>query len=638
MMHWRPKLGSTVTISGTAFRVWAPDASLLSIVREGCDEIPMDKAPDGYFVASLDDCHAGDLYCYRVDGKGPFPDPASRYQPHGVHGPSQVIDPDAFRWTDAAWKGIDQKDLILYELHVGTFTPRGTFMSATEKLPDLRALGVTAVELMPVADFPGRRNWGYDGVALFAPARCYGTPDDLRRFVDSAHELELAVLLDVVYNHFGPDGAYHSLFSRHYFSCSYRSPWGDGINFDGPGSRPVRDFFIENALRWIHEYHFDGLRLDATHAIVDDSPRHILASIVSEVKKSVTRAGRRVHIIAEDIGNSAHMVRAEGDGGWGLDAVWSDDYHHQLRRALAGDCDGYFQDFDGATRSIAATARKGWFYCGQYAPFFKRRRGSDPRGLDYARFIYFIQNHDQIGNRAFGDRLHHTIDMSLYRAASVLLLMLPQIPLLFMGQEWAASTPFLFFTDHQSDLGRLVTEGRRREFSRFKAFSDIKSRESIPDPQAAATFEASRLLWEERNREPHASIRRLYRSLLALRKSQPALRASGCSDNLLIDAYNEEALILRREAPGVQAVLVLVHLAEGLVDWSAYPPDDGAHGGGWEVLLDTEDCSFAPNGLPPLINCRFSTVQFTRPGAVVLRSGRGARDGHDRQREGSSLV
>jgi maltooligosyltrehalose trehalohydrolase len=621
MTNWQPKLGATVLHRGTAFRVWAPDACLASLVREGQDEAPMEKLSEGYFSAMLNDCHAGDLYRFRIDGQGPLPDPASRFQPQGVHGPSQVVDPSSFPWTDQRWRGIAREDLIFYELHVGTFTAEGTFPGAAAKLAGLRDLGVTAVELMPVADFAGCRNWGYDGVALFAPARCYGTPDDLRRFVDTAHQLGLAVFLDVVYNHVGPDGAYHALFSRHYFSQTHRSPWGDGINFDGPNSGPVRDFYVENALRWIQEYHFDGLRLDATHAIVDGSPQHILASIASAARAFTAETERHVHIIAEDVGNIASIVKEETERGWGLDAVWSDDFHHQVRRFLAGDSDGYFQDFDGTSRSIAETAKQGWFYCGQHAPYFGRARGSDPRGLDYSRFVFFIQNHDQIGNRAFGDRVHHKIDLATYRAATVLLFVLPQIPLLFMGQEWAASTPFLYFTEHQPELGRLVTEGRRREFERFSAFSDPRALLSIPDPQAVTTFNQSRLIWEEAVREPHASVLRLYKTLLALRKSVPALQSYGRSGELLVDACGEDTLIVKREKSREQSVLAVIQLkGEKVVDLGSYARNDAARGDTWQLLLNTEDRLFALDAMPPRIKLSSSTIQFARPGAVLLRS------------------
>ena len=463
-----------------------------------------------------------------------------------------------FAWTDAAWTGRALEETILYELHIGTFTPEGTFASAAERLTDLRELGVTAIELMPVADFPGRWNWGYDGVAPFAPARCYGTPDDLRRFVDRAHALGLAVHLDVVYNHLGPDGAYQSAFSRFYYSTIHRSPWGAGINFDGPNSEPVRDYVIQNALRWIHEYHLDGLRLDATHAIVDDSPRHIVASVSSAVQHSLEGTGRTVQVIAEDVRNLAGMMNPESHGGWGLTAVWSDDFHHQMRRALAGDSDGYFQDFDGSTRSIAATARQGWFYTGQHSRYFDKPRGTDPSGLAPSRFVFFLQNHDQIGNRAFGDRIHHKIDLALWRAASALLLMLPESPLLFMGQEWAASTPFLYFTDHNPELGHLVTEGRRKEFSKFAAFADPASRDLIPDPQSQKSFEASRLCWEERTREPHASVARLYQRLLAIRKT-----LTPSEKPVEITELGDSSLFLRRAAADGTELLTFVRLHGG---------------------------------------------------------------------------
>jgi maltooligosyltrehalose trehalohydrolase len=621
MMRRKAGLGATYTGRETVFRVWAPEASVAIVVCERHGDVPMEKSADGYFSATTSACGPGDLYSYRIDGRGPFPDPASRFQPQGVHGPSQVIDPSTFAWSDRHWKGISLQDLAIYELHIGTFTPEGTFRSAAAKLRELCELGVSAVELMPVSDFPGNRNWGYDGVSLFAPARCYGVPDDLRHFVDAAHQLGLAVLLDVVYNHFGPDGAYHSLFSKYYFSTKHRSPWGDGINFDGPNSGPVREFFTENAIRWIHEYHLDGLRLDATHAIVDDSPRHILASIASAVRASLSGTERQVHLIAEDVRNKACMVKPESQRGWGLDAVWSDDFHHQMRRRLAGDSDGYFGDFDGSTVSIAETAGKGWYYCGQYAPYFDRNRGSDPSGLDYSRFVFFIQNHDQIGNRAFGERVHHEIDAAAYRAATALLLILPQIPLIFMGQEWAAGTPFLYFTDHNPELGRLVTEGRRREFERFAAFSDPKVRQSIPDPQALSTFESSRLDWEERRLKRHASVLRLYCALLSLRRSEPALQNCGRSGELLIRACSRDVLIVRREAGNGRALLGIIRLAgEGMVDWSIYAGTKGTPGDCWQHLLHTEDPLFAEDSMPPTILLSESAVKFARPGAVLLQT------------------
>jgi maltooligosyltrehalose trehalohydrolase len=614
-------LGASPLRWGTMFRVWAPMAEAVEVIVEspGWDSkaIPMEQSSDGYFSCIVEKIGAGDLYRYRVDGKGPFPDPASRFQPQGVHGPSQVIDPSSYHWSDSNWRGIASTKLVFYELHIGTFTTTGTFQSAAGKLPLLSELGISAVELMPVADFPGNRNWGYDGVCLFAPARCYGAPDDFRRFVDSAHSLGLAVILDVVYNHFGPDGAYQGTFSSHYFSNKHQSPWGAGINFDDLKCAPVRDYFIENALRWIHEYHLDGLRLDATHAIVDDSSRHIVTSISAAVHASVKQTGRRVHLIAEDVRNLSSVVRPESQNGWGVDAVWSDDFHHQMRRALAGDHDGYFQDFEGTAQSIATTARQGWFYTGQTASYFGGARGTDPVGLDYSKFVFFIQNHDQIGNRAFGDRLNHVISLAAYRAANVLLLLLPECPLLFMGQEWAAATPFLFFTDHNPELGPKVTEGRRREFQRFANFSGTAS-DAIPDPQSLPTFEASRLNWEEQEIEPHRSMLRLFRRLLDLRRSEPAMWTNPRSAELAITAVQEGVIAFRRTSHGQRDLVVVVRFAgSGKVDLKDSPLIEGP-GTSWTCILNSEDASFATDPNPPTIDTASLTLDFPGPAAVVL--------------------
>ncbi len=608
MSGYLPALGATWTGTATRFRVWAPEASRLEVVVEtagGQVCHPMRPGSDGYFTTDLAGVAPGMRYRYRVDGTGPFPDPASRYQPDGVHGPSEVIDPGAYRWRDTGWSGMPLARLVLYELHVGTFSPEGTFAGVAERLTALADLGVTAVLLMPVADFPGRWNWGYDGVAPFAPARCYGRPDDLRALVDRAHALGLAVHLDVVYNHFGPDGAYQGAFSRTYASRTHRSPWGDAVNFDGPGSRPVRQYVIENALRWIHEYHLDGLRLDATHAIVDESPVHILAELAAAVHDSLAGAQRHALVIAEDARNLAAIVHRRDRGGMGLDGVWSDDFHHQVRVAVAGDRDGYFADFDGTAEAIAATARQGWYYVGQPAPFFGGPRGSDPGGISPGRFVFFLQNHDQVGNRAAGDRLHHRIDLATWRALSVLLLLLPETPLLFMGQEWAASTPFQFFTDHNPELGRAVTEGRRREFSRFQAFADPAARGAIPDPQSRDTFRASRLDWGEREHGSHAGVVRLYRRLLALRRELTA------PDEFAVAAQDDDVLRLERVSRG-GSLLALVRLrGEG----------DVRVGPGWRPGWTTEDREFTDEPVPVGLG---ADIRFRRPGAVLLLAAPGA--------------
>lgn len=609
----------------TRFEVWAPEAARVEVVLEPDAAAhrahPMRRLPDGYFTATLSDVGPGALYRFRPDGRGPFPDPASRFQPQGVHGPSQVVDPAGFAWTDAAWRGTLLADTVLYELHIGTFTPAGTFRAAIERLRYLRDLGVTAIELMPLADFAGERNWGYDGVAPFAPARCYGSPDDLRALVNGAHAAGLAVHLDVVYNHFGPDGAYQTAFSPHYASRTHRSPWGGALNFDGPDSRPVRDYIIENALRWIREYHFDGLRLDATHAIVDESPQPIVAEITAALGDGAAASGRHVLVIAEDVRNQRTVIEPPAAGGWGVHAVWSDDFHHQLRRGLAGDADGYFADFTGSTADLAATARGGWFYRGQPAPYFGGPRGTDPTGLPYERFVFFLQNHDQVGNRALGDRMHHTIDLAAWRAATALLLLLPETPLLFMGQEWGASTPFRFFTDHHRELGESVTAGRRQEFSRFAAFADPTRRTGgdIPDSQDPETFRASRLCWEEREREPHRSLLELYRRLLALRRTEPALSPRETSGEPMVDAWGDDVLVVRRDAAVARPLLAVVRLrGSGTVDLRQHLAAQLAPDRAWVALLTTEDPAFAPDAAPPAVDPAGPQVCFARPGAVLF--------------------
>jgi maltooligosyltrehalose trehalohydrolase len=452
-------------------------------------------------------------------------------------------------------------------------------------------------------------------VALFAPARCYGTPDSFRRFVDHAHALGLAVLLDVVYNHLGPDGAYLTRFSPDYFTDRYHSPWGAAVNLDGPRSARVREFFIENALHWLHEYHLDGVRLDATHALHDQGETHFLAELSARLHESTDR---QVHVIAEDDRNLARMVMPQKDGGWGLDAVWADDFHHQMRRALAGDADGYYADYTGTSTDIATTIRQGWFYTGGFSRVLRAPRGTSAQGVAPQQCVVCLQNHDQIGNRAFGDRLHHRIAAAPYRAASTLLLMLPETPLLFMGQEWAASSPFLYFTDHHAELGRLVTAGRRREFRAFAAFANTAVLQSIPDPQADATFESSRLNWSEAATEPHASIRRLYATLLALRGELSSDRRGG--DAATARAIGADTIALRRRATNGDALVICVRLrGAGPVTLDA---DMAAGTSRWSTVLTSEDAPFARDGNRPSVDVSASppVIDYRGPAAVVLRA------------------
>jgi len=617
---WRPTLGAWPEAGGFRFRVWAPEAATVEVVLEqpsaGGGRSLLSKGDDGVFSGVVPKAQAGDRYRYLVDGLGPYPDPASRFQPEGVHGPSELVDPGRFAWSDRDWRGVEPEDVVVYELHVGTFSPEGTFDGVTARLPHLRDLGVTALELMPIADFAGDRSWGYDGVDLFAPSRAYGRPDDLRRLVDEAHKLGIGVFLDVVYNHFGPVGNYALAFTKKYLSETHSSAWAACVNCDGEGSDQVRAFFIENACHWVHEYHLDGLRLDATHALIDESPKPLVAELAGRVK--ATTAGRRVLVVAEDHRNLNDMLRPAEAGGWGLDGVWADDLHHQFRRRLAGDDEAYFRDFTGTTADIAATINQGWFYTGQHSGHMGEHRGTDPAGLPPRAFYVCLQNHDQVGNRALGDRLHHGVDPAAYRAASTLLLCLPQTPLLFMGQEWAGSSPFQYFTDHDEELGKIVTEGRRKEFRHFRAFEDPHSRDFIPDPQKTQTFERSRLDWSEGDREPHASVLRLYRVLLLLRKDELALRANDSIGQEAV-AVDDESLVLRRDAEGGATVWVVVRFrGAGSVDLGPLADPDGE---GWEVALSTEDPRFAPDPSPIGVDTSgpAPVVTFARAGAVVLR-------------------
>jgi maltooligosyltrehalose trehalohydrolase len=597
-------LGAVPEDPGTRFRVWAPDAVRLEVVLEDGRRHLLQPGPGGHHQGVLSGVGAGARYRFSPDGRGPFPDPASRRQPLGVHGPSEVVDPSTFRWTDASWPGLSMDDLSVYELHVGTFTPEGTFAAAARRLDHLVDLGVTALELMPVAQAPGSRGWGYDGVFPYAPASALGTPDDLRALVDAAHRAGLGVLLDVVYNHLGPDGNYTGCYAAAYRSSRHKTPWGDGLNFDGEGSAAVREFFIGNALHWLAEYHLDGLRLDATHAILDDGPVHVLGELAERAHALRPRA----LVIAEDDRNEARLVRPASDGGLGLDGVWADDLHHALRRRVAGDRDGYFADFTGSSEEIARTVRQGWLFTGQPAPHFHGGpRGTDPSGVPAERFVVCLQNHDQVGNRALGERLHHVVDPASYRAALALVLLAPETPLLFMGQEWAASTPFLYFTDHEPGLGKLVTEGRRREFARFEAWADPALRERIPDPQAAATFEASKLRWDERLLPPHAAVLALHRSLLRLRRELVLPRRAGWT----AAAAGPDGVVL---GDGERTVVVRLDGAGPLaVDAGKGVP---------RLLLSTEDPGFSHDPLPATVEAEGGrvTVRFRRPGAVVLGS------------------
>jgi maltooligosyltrehalose trehalohydrolase len=582
----------------------------------GDQTFPLDAESNGYFSLRTAAIRSGASYKLKVDDQPPFPDPASRWQPEGVHGPSAVVDPSLFRWTDHAWQGVAKKSLVIYELHVGTFTQEGTFRAAVSKLDELHDLGVTAIEIMPVADFPGNHNWGYDGVCLFAPARCYGTPDDLRFLINEAHRKGLGVLMDVVYNHLGPDGNYTGAFSPYYFTDRHKSPWGAGVNLDGEYNAEVRAFFLQNALHWIYEYHLDGLRLDATHAIVDDSKPHFVAELAERVHTAHNRWP--LHVIAEDHRNLADMIQPKEQNGWNLDGVWADDFHHEARRMLAGDHESYYQDYAGTTENLAKSVQQGWLFTGQPSAHMGHPRGTPVGDLSYDRFVIFIQNHDQVGNRARGERLHHQIDLAAYRALTALWLACPETPMLFMGQEWAASTPFQFFTDHAPELGKLITEGRRHEFQTFSAFRDSEMQKTIPDPQAETTFIDSKIHWEERHQMPHAGVAALYRALLHLRQRESAL-TNPTRAMLRTAALDSDTVAIARTGP-LPFVVIARLRGQGP---AALPStwNDLIEEHLWHAVLTTEDTAFAGLGVTPEIHLEPGRigVTFHGPAAVILK-------------------
>jgi maltooligosyltrehalose trehalohydrolase len=496
--------------------VWAPDRGSVEVVI-GERRVPMTRAVRGWWLATVDGAGPGTDYSFTIDNGPALPDPRSAYQPRGIHGPSRVVNHATFAWTDAGWRGIPLTGSVLYECHVGTFSAEGTFDGAIGHLGHLADLGVDAIELMPVAEFSGARGWGYDGVDLFAPHHAYGGPDALKRLVDAAHDHGIGVVMDVVYNHLGPAGNYLPEFGP-YFSARHRTNWGDAINFDGPGSDEVRRFFIDNAVMWLRDYHCDGLRLDAVHAITDQSATHILEELAVEVEALAAHLGRSLFLIAESDLNDPRFVRSRDAGGYGLDAAWADEWHHALHATLTGEVSGFYEDF-GPLPLLAKALRQAWVYDGTYSPYRRRVHGRSPAGLSGGQFVVATQNHDQVGNRAVGERSSALMSDGRLRVAAALLLTSPFVPLLFQGEEWGATTPFQYFTGHNDPgLGQAVSEGRRAEFSAFGWDPD-----AMPDPQDPATFERSRLDWTEPCSGRHAGLLAWYRRLIALRRQVPAL-------------------------------------------------------------------------------------------------------------------
>jgi maltooligosyltrehalose trehalohydrolase len=572
-----------------AFHVWAPRCRSLEVEIVPAAgppvRVPATRDAEGYHEAVVRG-GAGLRYRYVLDGERVRPDPAARALPEGVHGVAEVVDMGAFVWSDAGWRGRPLDEYVLYELHVGTFTPEGTFDGVIARLPDLRALGVTAIELMPVASFPGDRNWGYDGVGLYAPQQSYGGPEGLARLVDACHEQGLCVVLDVVYNHLGPEGNYLAEFGP-YFTDRHRTPWGDAVNFDGPDAGPVRRFFVENAVRWVTEFHVDGLRLDAIHGIVDDSAVHILRELNDAVQRAARRAGRAVHVIAESDLNERRVIERASRGGYGLAAQWSDDFHHALHALLTGERSGYYADF-GRVEQLAKAYTDGFVYTGERSVHRGRPHGTPSRDLPGERFVVFAQNHDQVGNRARGERLTALVPFEALKAAAAAYLLAPALPLLFMGEEYGEPAPFLYFTSHGDPaLASAVSVGRREEFKAFGWQGEV------PDPQDPDTFERSILDWTLAAEEPHASLRACYRALLELRREEPALGPRG-KDRVAARAIGDRAIAVIRRAARGQA-FVLVNLGEAPVDVRLAPGS-----GRYVLAIDTADPRFAgPGGAAP---------------------------------------
>ncbi len=551
------------------FEVWAPHAGTME-VKIGNKKFPMEKKSRGYWSAAVMEAGPGTDYGFVIDSlEPPLPDPRTQWQPDGVHGESRVVDHAAFAWSDSGWQAPPLSSALIYELHVGTFTPEGTLKAAEGRLDYLKDLGVTHVELMPLANFPGRRGWGYDGVDLYAIFNAYGEPDDLKRFVDACHSKGLAVLLDVVYNHLGPVGNYLSKFGA-YFTASHSTPWGDAVNFEEAGASEVRCFLIDNALMWLRDYHMDGLRLDAVHAFNDRSAIHFLEQTTREVTRLEAAMGKHFVLIAESDLNDPRIVKAEEAGGYGLDAQWSDDFHHALFAVISGERAGYYADF-GSLAQLAKSLRCVFVYDGNYSEYRQRNHGRQVVGLSGHRFVGFVQNHDQVGNRAQGERVSHEAGEGRAKIAAALVLTAPFVPMLFQGEEFGASAPFLYFTDYDDpELGRMISEGRKREFVSFGWAPD-----QIPDPQDEQTFQQSKLNWAELTEQPHASLLQWHKDLIKLRHEWSEL--SDGNLNAVEVRFDEQAQWLMLERGSLR---IACNLGQAAVDVEA--------GNGAQLLLASD--------------------------------------------------
>jgi maltooligosyltrehalose trehalohydrolase len=609
---------------GVHFRVWAPDRKAVAVVIDGHatpltredgagDDGARDSARDndaggegrqGYFSGLIASAGEGTLYKFKLDDNDYlFPDMASRFQPEGPHGPSRVVDPTRFAWTDANWRGCTLEGQVIYEMHIGTFTPEGTWRAAADRLEALRDVGITLLEIMPIAESPGEFGWGYDGVDWFAPTRLYGEPDDARAFVDRAHALGLGVILDVVYNHIGPDGNYLREFSKSYFSDRYENEWGDPLNFDAPGAHGMRELVLENVRYWVEEFHIDGYRLDATQQIFDASDDHILAALSRATRKAA--AGRDTLIFGENESQHARLMRPAERGGYGLDALWNDDFHHSAVVALTGRAEAYYSDYLGSAQEFLACAKWGFLYQGQYYPWQKKERGQPALDCRPAQFVTFLENHDQVANSVSGARLRLRTSAGRYRAMTALVLLMPGTPLLFQGQEFGSTAPFLFFADHAGQLGKDVRKGRAKFLAQFPSIADEAAQAMLDDPANREVFERSKLDHAERDRPEHAAIVALHRDLLTLRRETPAFRAQrprGLDGAVLsgLRGGPGEALVLRYfDEAGDR--LVLLNMGRDLPLSPASDPLIAAPGNmEWTIEWSSEHPAYGGGGTPPL--------------------------------------
>ena len=581
---------------GVHFRVWAPASQtakveLHSVGKPDGREILLAQESGGYFSVFAPEVRAGDLYKIRLD-HGAFADPASRFQPEGPHGPSQIVDPTKFPWSDSTWRGPVLDQIVIYELHLGTFTPAGTWRAAMEQLPELKRIGITMLEIMPVAEFPGNFGWGYDGVDIFAPYHGYGSPDDARAFINRAHEVGLAVILDVVYNHLGPDGNYVSQFSRDYFNHAYKCEWGDAMNFDGANAGPVREFFITNARYWIGEFHFDGLRLDATQQIFDKSELHVLTEISRAARAA---AGERtIYLVAENEVQHARLVRPFDVGGHNFNAIWNDDFHHSALVAATGKAEAYFCDYRGHPQEFISALKRGFLFQGQWYRWQQKRRGELAFDLTPRHFVTFLQNHDQVSNSIRGWRLHQSTSPAQFRALTALLLLSPSTPMLFQGDEFSASAPFVYFADHPEGLRAAVSKGRGDFLRQFPSIASEENRALFPEPESAASFQRCKLDFSERKK--NAASYRLHQDLLRIRHAEKTLTHPDDFDGAVLGT---EAFVLRFFSAAGDDRLLLVNLGnDTLLHAVPEPLLAPTEYHGWRVEWSSEAPEYGGGGTP----------------------------------------